>query len=295
MAAKIKSTWHDQLFIALNSLFMLFLVAITLLPFLHVIAKAFSGDTAIMAGKVLFWPLKPQINALRFVVSSNSFSKAFGFSIYLVFAGTAISMLLTLITSYPLSKTRIKGRKFLLLYFVFTMLFSGGLVPSYLLRYELGLIDTYWAVILPGLAVFNMLIFKNFFEQIPDSLEESASIDGAGNLTIMMRIYLPLSMPAVATLTLFYAVGYWNNYFGPMIYLTNSAKYPLQLYLRSVIHLASLSDVERSTTDIDLLMNVATESVVASTVIASTLPILILYPFLQKYFVKGMIIGSVKG
>ncbi|MDW7656236.1 MAG: carbohydrate ABC transporter permease [Bacillota bacterium] len=295
MSRRIKKSWHDQLFFAGNNLFMLFLIAITLLPFLHVVAKAFSGDTAILAGKVLFWPLKPQMNALRYVVSSKSFLKAFGYSVYLVFAGTAISMILTMITSYPLSKTRIKGRKILLLYFVFTMLFSGGLVPNYLLRFELGLIDTYWAVILPGLAVFNMLIFKNFFEQIPDSLEESAAIDGAGNLTIMTKIYLPLSLPAVATLTLFYAVGYWNNYFGPMIYLTNSARYPLQLYLRSVIHLASLSEVEKSTTDIDLLMHVATESVVAATVVASTLPILVLYPFLQKYFVKGMIIGSVKG
>lgn len=285
----------DRAFHLFNSIIMAILVLVTLLPFLHVVAKAFSVDTAIMAGKVLFWPIKPQANALIFVVRSQSFLKSFGNSVFLVVVGTFVSMVFTALTAYPLSKTRIRGRKGLLLYFVFTMLFSGGLVPGYLLRYELGLINSYWAIILPGLAIFNMLIFKNFFELVPESLEESAALDGAGNLTILIKIYLPLSLPAVATLSLFYAVGYWNNYFGPMIYLTSSAKFPLQLYLRSVIHMASLSDVEKTTMDMDLLMNVATESVVAATVVASTVPILILYPFLQRYFVKGMVIGSVKG
>ena len=286
---------YQIIFNIVNTVIMIALVVITLFPFMHVVAKAFSVDTAILSGKVLIWPVKPQINALEFIMKSKSFLVSFGNSIILVVLGTVTSMALTMLTAYPLSKTRLKGRKWILLYFVFTMLFSGGIVPLYLLRHYLNLLDTYWAVILPGIMVFYMLIFKNFFEQVPDCLEESAMLDGAGNIRILVSIYLPLSLPAIATVSLFYAVGYWNQYFAPMMYITDTAKQPLQLYLRSVIHMASLSEVEKSATDADMLMNVATESVVSATVVASTVPILILYPFLQKYFVKGVIIGSVKG
>jgi putative aldouronate transport system permease protein len=178
--------------------------------------------------------------------------------------------------------------------FVFTMLFSGGMIPNYLLMRNLNLINNLWALILPGMiSVFNMLIIKSYYENLPEALEESARIDGAKTYTILFRIILPLSMPVIATISLFYAVGFWNDFFNPMLYINDTSLKTLQLYLRDVVMDADTSNAANKS--VDDLMNMSPEGIRAATVVASTVPILCVYPFLQKYFIKGVLIGSVKG
>lgn len=292
----MQSKINDKIFNIFNGLIMIVLVLTTLLPFMHVISKAISGESEIIAGKVLFLPRGIQFGALTYIIKDKMFQNSFKISAIITVIGAFVGLLATTITAYPLSKQYLKWRKTFLLYFVFTMLFSGGLVPSFLLIKNLNGIDHLWSLIIPGaLNVFYMLLMKNFFEAVPDSMEESARIDGANSPVILFKIYLPISTPALATIGLFYAVEIWNAYFNALIYINKADKFPLQLYLRSVIHEAALSDTNRSQKTIDELMNVSPESIRAATVVASTVPIILVYPFIQKYFVKGITIGSVKG
>jgi putative aldouronate transport system permease protein len=196
-------------------------------------------------------------------------------------------------TAYPLSKRELPGVGIIIILFVLTMMFNGGIIPNYLLIRQLDLIDNLGSLVLPALiSVFNMLVIKSYFESLPPSLEESAKIDGARNYTILFRIILPLSGPVLATIGLFYAVYYWNDYFNPMLYINSTSLKPLQLYLQDIVMNADSSSFKMSAED---MMNVPAEGVRAATVIASTVPILLVYPFLQKYFIKGVLIGSVKG
>ncbi|MFB9273785.1 carbohydrate ABC transporter permease [Cohnella cellulosilytica] len=268
---------------------------VTLLPFMNVLSKAFSAEWAVVTGKVSFLPIDFQLDTMKFVVTGQPFLNAFAISIYITLAGTVISLAVTAITAYPLSKKEIKGMKWMMIVFVFTMLFSGGLIPSYMLIKHLNLINNVWAVILPGVVnVFNLLIVKSYYETLPESLEESARIDGASNLGIVFRIIIPLSLPVLATICLFIAVGYWNEYFNPMLYLTQADLKPLQVYMRDLVMDAQGSSdmLYRNSDD---LLNVTPEGVRSATIIASTVPIVLIYPFLQKYFIKGVLIGSVKG
>ena len=189
------------------------------------------------------------------------------------------------------------GRRGLLLMFIFIMLFSGGMIPSYMLYRSLGLINTVWALVTPGLlSVFNMLLVKTFYEQLPESVEESARIDGASNFKTLFSIIIPMSMPVIATVGLFYAVGYWNNYMAGILYITKPALKPLQQYLYDLVTASmKASDPAVANLDLSLYMNVSPEAIRAATIMLATLPILVVYPFLQKYFVKGVNIGSVKG
>lgn len=285
----------DIAFRITNGIIMTLLTMIMLFPFMHVIAKAFSGESPILAGKVILFPKEFQWKSIKLVINSSQYMKSLANSGYLVLIGASFSLLVTVMTAYPLSKVWLPHRRGFLLFFVFTMLFSGGMVPAYLLRSNLGLLNSFWALILPGLSVYNMLIMKSYFEGIPEALEESASLDGANNWIILFKIYLPLSLPAFATIGLFYAVGFWNDYFGPTMYIAKNNLQVLQVYLRNIVYITNLNDLEKALMSSDELMNVASESVVSATVVASTLPILIVYPFIQKYFVKGMVIGSVKG
>ncbi|GHV45244.1 putative ABC transporter permease protein YtcP [Clostridia bacterium] len=265
----------------------------TLLPFANVLAKSVSADWAVVTGKVGILPVGFQIDTMAHVVRSSMFLGAFGVSALITLTGTALAIVLTALTAYPLSKPELPGRKPFMLVFVFTMLFSGGLIPGYLLIKNLGLMNNLFALILPGmLSVYNMLIIKNYYESLPESLEESARLDGASALTILFRIILPLSTPVLATISLFYAVGFWNDYIGPMLYITKASLKPLQLYLRDLVMMAANPNTQLSA---DQMMNLPAEGVRAATIIASTIPIVLVYPYLQKYFIKGILIGSVKG
>lgn len=284
----------EKVFESVN-IFLLLLVGMTMLfPFLNMAAKSCSSDVAINTGKVLFWPVEFQTGTFRYVMRQSQFWNSFRVSLFVTVVGTALAMVATCLTAYPLSKTWIYGRKGLLLFFVFTMLFSGGMVPGYLLMRTLGLINNVWVLILPAiLNVHNMILLKNFFEEIPEAVEESAQLDGAGNLRILTSIVLPMSLPAIATIGLFYAVSFWDNYTSGLLYITKPAFKPLQQYLY---------DVVKESIDVDPMLAadqgdaaLTTEAIRSATIILSCVPIMCIYPFLQKYFVQGLRVGSVKG
>ncbi len=275
-------------------IFLVVLGLVTLLPFANVLSKSVSQEWAITSGKVGIFPVGFQLDTMKFVITSSQFLHSLLISVFVTAVGTLLSLLITAMTAYPLSKRELPGSKILIVLFIFTMMFSGGIIPNYLLIRQLGLINNLGSLILPALiSVFNMLVIKSYFESLPESLEESAKLEGARNFTILFRIVLPLSGPVLATVGLFYAVSYWNDYFNPMLYINSSSLKPLQLYLQDIVMNADTSSsLNRSADD---LMNVTAEGIRSATVIASTIPILLVYPFLQKYFIKGVLIGSVKG
>ncbi len=274
-------------------LFMTLYAVVTLIPFLNVVSKAFSSEWALISNRITFYPMGFQLDTMKYVVQSDLFIRSFKNSVFVTLAGTALSILVTGLAAYPLSKRHIPGRRGILILFVFTMLFSGGMIPMYLQMKSYNLLNTLGVLFLPGaVSVYNMLLIKNYFESLPESLEESARIDGAGNIIILFRIILPLAMPVFATVCLFSAVGLWNDYFSAMIYNTQTSVKTLPLYLRDIIT-DSAADLEAKSNDD--LMNIVPEAVRSATIVASTIPILIVYPFVQKYFIKGVMIGSVKG
>mgnify|MGYP000037557181 CR=1 FL=1 len=275
--------------------FITLLALSTVLPFLNVLSKSVSEEWAVISGKVGIYPVGFQLGTLHFVITSKQFINSFTVSVLITGVGAVASLLMTAIAAYPLSKRHLPGVKGVTLLYVFTMLFSGGMIPNYLLMKSLNLINNLAVLILPAMiSVFNMLVVKNYFESLPESLEESAKLDGASNMTILFKIMIPLSTPVLATVSLFYAVHYWNDYFGPMLYISKPSLKTLQLYLREIVMEANSSSagMDRSTDD---LQNISPEGVRAATIIASTVPILLVYPYLQKYFIKGILIGSVKG
>lgn len=289
-----KRTVGDWLLDIFVHLFLILMSLAMLLPLANVFSKAVSEEWAIISGKVGIFPIGFQLDTMMGVISSQTFVRAFLISAIVTFTGTVLSILTTAVTAYPLSKRQLPGISFIMLLFVFTMLFSGGMIPNYLLMRSLHLINNLWVLILPGLiSVFNMLVIKSYYEGLPEALEESARIDGAKTYTILFRIILPLCLPVIATIALFYAVGYWNDFFGPMLYINDSSLKTLQLYLRDVVMDADTSNATNKS--MDDMMNMSPEGIRAATVVASTVPILLVYPFLQKYFIKGVLIGSVKG
>ena len=289
----IKRSKGEKTFSVLNYLFLGGFALLCLFPFIHVIAQSLSSQRAIVSGEVLFLPIETTFLAYKEVFMDQDFIRAFIVSVLRTVVGTFASVFFTILLAYPLSKTYIKGRGVILFLIVFTMIFNGGMIPTFLVVRETGLLNTFWAYIIPGLiSAFNVIIVKNFFQSIPQELEESAKMDGCSNLGILFKIVIPLSMPVIATISLFVAVFHWNSFFDAVLYITDSSLYPLQVYLRELIQF--------NTSGIDLKDNleqalIANESIKAAALIASTLPILIVYPFLQKYFVTGVMIGSVKG
>ncbi|RIX50239.1 carbohydrate ABC transporter permease [Paenibacillus nanensis] len=289
----LKQTFSEKLFNVFNYTFFILLGFSTLLPFINLIAKSLSSESAVISGKVNLLPVGFQMGTYRYVLENDMFLNALKTSVLLAIVGTAVGLFVTTITAYPLSRVQLRGRKWLLLMFIFTMLFSGGLIPTYLLMQELGLINKLPVLFLPAaINVFNMLIIKNYFEGLPDGLEESAKIDGASNVRILFSIILPLSLPVLATIALFFAVAFWNDYFTAMIYITDQDLKPLQLFLKELL---VSSSGEFLKDNVDAALNTTPQSIQAASILLATLPILFVYPFLQKYFVKGVLLGSVKG
>ena len=288
-------TGGERTFETINLIVLILIGALMLFPFLNMAAKSFSSENAILTGKVLFWPVGFQTGTYKYVMRQAQFWNSFKVSVMITLMGTAGAMIISCLTAYPLSKTWLYGRKPLLLLFVFTMLFGGGMVPSYLLMRSLGLINTIWVLFVPAmLSVYNMILLKNFFEDIPESIEESAELDGAGSLRILVSIVLPMSLPAIATIGLFYAVGFWDNYMSGLLYITKPDLKPLQQYLYEIVTESINVD---ETLSMDAQENAAlnTDAIRSATIMLACVPIMCVYPFLQKYFVKGMRVGSVKG
>ncbi|MBD2845632.1 carbohydrate ABC transporter permease [Paenibacillus sp. IB182496] len=287
---KLKTS-GEKVFDVVNVGLLSFIIVICLLPLLNIAAKSFSSDAYVLAGEVFIWPKGFSVNAYEIVLGSRRFWDSFGNTVFITIVGTALNTFLTILAGYALSRKRLKGQRLFMFLFIFTMLFNGGIIPTYLVVKEVGLLNSLWALIIPGLvAPFNMIIMRLYFFNIPDSMEESAKIDGASHFRILFSIMIPLAMPSIATISLFYAVEYWNNYFEALIYITNHERFPLQVFLREMISNASSADIN----NMDLMMNTAQESVRGATVVAATVPILLVYPFLQKYFVKGAMLGAVK-
>ena len=285
----------EKAFGVINAAILILFGALMLFPFLNLAAKSFSGTTAIITGRVLFWPVDFQTNTYQYVLRQSQFWNSFWVSIQVTVLGTLGAMLVNCLTAYPLSKTWLYKRKAFILFFVFCMLFSGGMVPTYFLIRSLGMINTIWALIMPGvLSVYNMILLKNFFEEIPEAIEESAQLDGAGSLRTLVSIVLPMSLPAIATIGLFYAVGYWDNYMSGILYITTPAKRPLQQYLYQLVT-ESLNIDAALDADTQEQMALTSESIRSATIMLSCVPIMCVYPFLQKYFVAGLRVGSVKG
>ena len=287
-----EKTRRISVFTVLNYAFFTLVALLCLLPYLHIIAKSFSSNTAVVSGKVAFWPVDFGLEVYKYVFQDSLFWSAFGNSVFVTVVGTLLSLVVTVFAAYPLSKPDFRGRRVILLLYVFSMLFYGGTVPIYVFMQSLGLLNTLWAIIVPFIiSQYNMFVMKTFFEGLPAAIEESARIDGAGHMRILFSIVLPLSLPSLATIGLFYAVGYWNNYYHAMLFITRPEVKPMQLYLYELISTAT----RVSELDPEMAMSVSSAGVQAGSILVGTLPILLLYPFAQKYFISGLTIGSVKG
>ena len=274
----------------------LFLSLSCLLPFVNVAAVSLSSKSAILRGDVSFWPVEMDFTAYKAIFADPSMPRSLRFTIEITVVYTAFSMILTVLMAYPLTKKRLRGRKFFSFLALFTMYFSGGTIPIYLNIKELGLLDTPWSLILPGmLSTYNMIILKSFFSALPKELEEAAVIDGANDFQVLGRIYLPLSMASLATLTLFYAVGKWNSFQDALYYINNKAYQPLQLKLYNIIKGSQAVDIAAMEGGSSTVASSVSESIEPATIIFATLPILVVYPFVQRYFVKGVTIGAIKG
>jgi len=280
--------------------FMLYTVlsAIALLciiPFVHVIAASLSSPEYLSSAGFILWPIKPNLDTYRYIFSTKTVFQGLYNTVYITVAGTIVNMIMTILMAYPLAHSYLPGRRVINFLVVFTMMFTGGMIPNYIIVKDLGLIDSYWSVILPGaINAFNLIVLRNFFSQIPGSMEESARIDGCSEFRILVSIILPLSMASLATLTLFYAVAHWNQFQQPLMFLNDSTKWPIQILLRQMVVLASGAGLGDSGAMEDTF-TVPQQSVRMAVIVVSTVPILIVYPFLQKYFAEGVMVGSVKG
>lgn len=268
-----------------------------LVPFVFIIAASFSSPSSLAAGKVLLWPVNFTLKGYGSILQSPNILSGFVNSIKYTAIGTLINVSMTMLAAYPLSRKDLRGRNFVMVLFTITMLFSGGLIPTYLLVKDLKLIDTLWAMVLPNaMSVFNVIIARTFIQStIPNDLYESASIDGCSDFKFVLQIIIPLSKPIIAVLTLLYAVAHWNSFFNALIYLNDAKKQPLQMVLRDILVMNNTGNVKQ----MDLKQQMEQQQMIYllqySTIIVSSLPVMLMYPFIQKYFVKGIMIGAIKG
>ncbi|MDK2902967.1 MAG: putative aldouronate transport system permease protein [Clostridiales bacterium] len=289
----MKQTAGERMFSVVNYIILIILAIITLFPFVYVILVSVTPASELVnVGKgILYIPKSLDFLAYKQIFETDIIPQAYKISIFVTVVGTSLSLLVTVLTAYPLSRKRLPGRSILLFIITFTMLFGGGLIPTYMVVRSLKLLDSVWALIIPStVSAFNLIIMKNYFLTIPDSLEESAKLDGANDFLILFRIILPLSLPMLATIALFYMVGYWNAFFNAIIYLNNQRLYPLQVVLRQILFSASsdqIFNIVETTKASSLAVRMAT-------IVVTTVPILVVYPFLQKYFTQGILLGSVK-
>ena len=292
---KIKTSFGERCFDVFNTVFMTFLIIIMLYPMLYVAFASFSDSNLLQRHDgLLFAPLGFNLEAYKKVIMNPMILTGYANTLWILVVGTLCSIITTVLTAYVLSRKNFKAAKFMMKYILVTMYFGGGLVPFYLTVKRVGLYGSLWALILPGLvSSYNLIVMRTAFSSIPDSLEEAAKIDGAGHLTILFRIVLPLSTATIAVVILYYAVAYWNAWFGAMIYLRDRAKYPLQLVMREIL---IQNDTSSMTTEVgDSSRASVSESIKYAVVIIGTLPILMVYPMIQKHFVKGVMLGAVKG
>ena len=283
-----KTKLGDAVFVLIG----IIVIIICLVPMLNLAAKSLSSTDALVKNEVYLWPVGLNFDAYAMVFSDMKYIRSFFFTVILTFVCTILSLVMTTLCAYPLIFEKLKGRGFINILITITMFFNAGTIPNYLLMKSLGMLNTVWVLMIPScLSIFNMIIMRSFLYGIPDSLRESAEIDGASYFTILMKIYLPLSKPVLATLALFYAVGRWNGYSDALMYVIDKDLYPLQLFLYNIIN--NINQVEIATQE-GFSSPGLSESVKAAVVMFSTVPILCIYPWLQKYFIHGVTVGAVK-
>ena len=290
------NTTSRKAFVVFNTIVLLLIAVSCLVPYIHVLAVSLSSRQAVMGGAVTFWPIDFTLGSYQFVLQKRQFLSSAMISFERVLLGVTINMILVIMVAYPLSKDKrvFRSRTVYAWIFVFTMFFGVSLVPWYLTVRSLGLVDSIWALVLPtAVPVFNVTILLNFFRQLPRELEESAFIDGAGHFVTLFKIYIPASTPALATLTLFSIVTQWNSWFDGLIFMNMPDKYPLQTFMQTML-IQSNPQYMRSS-NVRLLRLVSERTVRSAQIFLAALPVLIAYPFLQKYFIKGIVLGSVKG
>lgn len=293
----MKTEGKNKVLTFLNYLGLSVLSLIFILPFYMLVVSSFVSEAELARrGNLILYPEQFNFDAYKLLLSGNSLIySGYKNTIFVVLTGTVLSMLVTSTYAYAVSKKELPGRNFFNMFALITMIFSAGLIPSFLLNKSIGLLDNRWVIILPNLmSAWNMFILKNFFQEIPKSLEESAVIDGAGAVTVLFKIIIPLSLPAIATIGLFYGVGYWNAWFNAAIYLNNPAKLPIQNIMRNIVMNNDTKNLNNEMQN--LVVNKPTaEALKSAVIVVSTIPIICVYPFIQKYFVKGVMVGSVKG
>ena len=292
---KIKVSASSRIFDVFNVLLMIAVVICTFYPMIHIVMASFSDGNLLLAHRgILLKPLDFTIGGYKMVFKDPMILRGYANTIFVVVAGTFISVLVTAMGAYFLSRKNVMLQMPVMLYVMFTMFFSGGMIPFYFTVKDLGLYNSIWSLILPtAINTFNLIIMRTGFSAIPDSLEESAKLDGAGHLTILFKIVIPLAMPTIAVIILYYAVSYWNSWFNAMMFIQDRVKYPLQLVLRGVLMSNDTSAMTGGVNAVD--KESVGESVKYGVIVVATIPILVVYPFLQKYFVKGVMIGAVKG
>ena len=291
------NTLGGRIFDVCNYIILTLVALTTIAPFIYIIGASFATELELAQRPLLIIPHDISFNAYEYIFSTNKIVSGFKNSIFITAAGTVINLFFTVTMAYAISKTRLRGRNFFLNMVIFSMFFGGGMIPSYIVTANmLNMKNTYWSVLLPGaISAYNMMIVKNFFQGIPQELEESASMDGCTDVGILWKIVLPLSLPVLATFGLFYAVGHWNSYFGAMIYMPGAReKWPLQVLLREIIILSNATVADSSALDPEFVQP-PEQSVKMAVIVVSTVPIMCIYPFLQKYFVKGVMVGALKG
>lgn len=291
---KVKKSLGDRIVDVIIYVVLGLIALSTVLPFLYVLAGSFATEKELTEKAFFIIPTVWSLNAYQYAIKTANILRGLRNSIILTVSGTFMCMLFSLLFAYPLSKSHFRGRNWIMNLVIVTMLFGGGMIPSYIVYQAYGLLDTYWALILPGLiSPFNMIIIKKFFQGLPTELDEASYMDGANDLQIFTKVALPLSKPVIASISLFYGVGFWNDYFSSMIYLQTPEKFPIQIQLRSIILLTST--ISDTMIDYDMNGTPPDKAVKMACTVIATVPILIVYPFVQKYFTKGVMVGAVKG
>lgn len=293
---KLYQSPADKVLMALTWILLIFVLVMLLVPILFILASSFSSPSAVSAGKVLLWPVDFSLVGYEVIFQSPNIIQAFVNSVKYTVVGTIVSVSLTLLAGYPLARKDLKIRKYVMFLFTVTMFFSGGMIPTYLVVSKLGLIDSFWAMILPSaMGVWNVILIKTYIQSsIPNEIFESAAIDGCSDWKYFLHMVIPLSKPIIAVMVLLYAVGKWNDFFSGLLYLNDTAKQPLQLLLRNVLVTNDSGSLSMSLAQQMNRQELKTQ-LQYSLIIVSSLPVMILYPFIQKYFVQGIMVGSIKG
>ncbi|WP_010493125.1 carbohydrate ABC transporter permease [Paenibacillus elgii] len=290
-----RATWTDRVVDGAVALVLILLALSSLFPFVYILATSLSPMEQVLRGGIILWPDRFSFDAYSTILGNTNFVRSLYITAVTTVGGTFVNLALTTFMAYPLSKKTLPGRETVLLLVTITILFSGGMIPTYIVVNKLGLLDSVWSLILPGaISAFNLIILKNFFQGIPSELEEAGKIDGCRTFGLLFRIVLPLSMPALATFTLFYAVGNWNQFFNAVLYITKPELWTVQVFLRQMIFQGSTQDV-MGQSGFSGGQDILPVTIQMAAIVVSTLPILVVYPFLQKHFAKGVLLGSVKG